>query len=46
MKKIVSINPATGEVNEEFEPYSEDRVNEVIIEGKSCIFRMEKPGYI
>ncbi|CAG0981647.1 MAG: hypothetical protein MPEBLZ_02243 [Candidatus Methanoperedens nitroreducens] len=30
MKKIVSINPATGEVNEEFELYSEDRVLEKV----------------
>jgi len=36
MKKIVSINPATGEVNEEFELYSEDRVNEVIKKAKAA----------
>ncbi len=30
MEKMVSINPATGEVNGEFELYSEDRINEAI----------------
>lgn len=36
MKKIVSINPATGEVNEEFELYSEERVNEAIKRAKAA----------
>ncbi|VVB56055.1 D-glyceraldehyde dehydrogenase (NADP(+)) [uncultured archaeon] len=39
MKKIVSINPATGEVNEEFELYSEDRVNEVIKKAKAAFLK-------
>jgi succinate-semialdehyde dehydrogenase/glutarate-semialdehyde dehydrogenase len=30
MKKIVSINPATGDVNREFELYSPERINESI----------------
>ncbi len=36
MKKMVSINPATGEVNGEFELYSENRINEVITKAKSA----------
>lgn len=30
MKKMVSINPATGDVNREFELYSQERINESI----------------
>lgn len=36
MKKIISINPATGESNGEFELYSENRVNCVIKKAKAA----------
>ena len=36
MKKIVSMNPATGEINREFELYSQDKINEVIKKATSA----------
>jgi acyl-CoA reductase-like NAD-dependent aldehyde dehydrogenase len=36
MKKIVSINPATGDVNREFELYSQERINESIKRSKDA----------
>lgn len=36
MEKIVSINPATEEVNQEFEPYSEKRINRAIEKAKAA----------
>jgi succinate-semialdehyde dehydrogenase/glutarate-semialdehyde dehydrogenase len=35
-KKIVSINPATGEINREFEFYSQDIVNKVVKKAKTA----------
>ncbi len=36
MKKMISINPATEEINGEFELYSQDKINEVIDRAKSA----------
>ena len=36
MKKMVSINPATGDVNREFELYSQERINESIKRSKDA----------
>lgn len=36
MKKIVSINPATEEINREFELYTNDKINESIKKAKSA----------
>ncbi len=36
MKNIVSINPATGEINGEFELYSKDRIDDVIKKAKAA----------
>ncbi len=36
MKTIVSLNPATGHVNREFEHYSEDRIVEIIKKAKTA----------
>lgn len=36
MEKIISINPATEEANQEFEPYSEKRINRAIEKAKAA----------
>ncbi len=36
MKKMVSINPATGEINRELELYSEERINEAIRKSRTA----------
>lgn len=52
MKKIVSINPATGEINREFEPYTEDRINRAVKKSKAAFSEWkaldasEREGYL
>ncbi len=36
MKKMVSINPATGEINREFEIYSQENINEAIKKSRTA----------
>lgn len=36
MKKMVSINPATGEINREFELYSEEMINEAVRKSRTA----------
>ena len=41
MRKIVSINPATGEVNKEFEPHSQEEID-LMIKGSRSAFQQWK----